>query len=130
MKDFTKVLKAVADENRLKIICLLLEYDYCVSALAKRIGISEAAVSQQLQILRRAGLVKGEKRGYWTHYAVEKKVIGELANDLKALLSQHSSVKKVCSQSFASKQKHRGKTMCQCTRHEELKKQRGEDFIR
>jgi len=30
------------------------------------------AVSQHIQILRKSGFLKGEKRGYWTHYSVER----------------------------------------------------------
>jgi len=35
------------------------------------LDISNAAVSQHLQILRETGLMRGEKRGYWTHYSVD-----------------------------------------------------------
>ena len=67
MDDLLKVMKALSDETRLKIINLLLNFDFCVGALSRQLGISEAAVSQHLQILRKAGLVTGEKRGYYTH---------------------------------------------------------------
>jgi len=65
------ILKGLADGTRLKIIRLLLKYDLCVGALAHHLGISKPAVSQHLQVLRKAGLVKGEKRSYWTHHSVE-----------------------------------------------------------
>lgn len=78
-------LKALADERRFKIIMVLLDYDLCVGALARHLSISEAAVSQQLQILRKAGLVRGEKRGYWTHYTVEKEILKQIAADLEKL---------------------------------------------
>ena len=54
----TKSLKALADDNRLRILQLLLKTDLCVGALAKHLGISEPAVSQHLRILRKAGFVK------------------------------------------------------------------------
>ena len=53
-----KRLKALADENRLKILKMLINSDLCVGALANHLGISKPAVSQHLQILRKAGLVK------------------------------------------------------------------------
>jgi DNA-binding transcriptional ArsR family regulator len=83
-------LKALADENRLKLVALLLSHNLCVGALAKRLEISEAAVSQHLQVLRKAGLVKGEKRGYWTHYRVERDVLRQLADQLDKLADQPS----------------------------------------
>jgi ArsR family transcriptional regulator len=81
-------LKALADETRLKLVDLLLSHDLCVGALAHRLEISEAAVSQHLQVLRKAGLIKGEKRGYWTHYAVERDVLKDLAERLKTVADQ------------------------------------------
>lgn len=83
-------LKALADENRLKLMNLLLTQDLCVRALAYRLDISEPAVSQHLQVLKKAGLIRGEKRGYWTHYAVERKVLMDLAERLKAIADQPS----------------------------------------
>ena len=43
----TQALKALADETRMKLVELLLRHDCCVRALAKRLGVSEAAASQQ-----------------------------------------------------------------------------------
>ncbi|MBZ4687590.1 MAG: ArsR family transcriptional regulator, arsenate/arsenite/antimonite-responsive transcriptional [Clostridia bacterium] len=88
MEKLNKYLKAMGDETRFKIINLLLTHNLCVGALAHRLGISEAAVSQHLQVLRKAGLVKGEKRGYWTHYSVQRELIVEIANELKKLVDQ------------------------------------------
>ncbi len=82
MDDIVSKLKALADETRFRIINLLLTHDFCVGALANHLEISKAAVSQHLQILRKAGLVKGEKRGYWTHYGVDKKAMHQIAEDL------------------------------------------------
>jgi DNA-binding transcriptional ArsR family regulator len=60
MEQLLTKLKALADERRLKIIEILLHFDLCVGALARHLAISEAAASQQLQILRKAGLVRGK----------------------------------------------------------------------
>lgn len=84
MEQYINIFKAVADQNRLKLLDLLLTHDLCVGALASRLGISKPAISQHLQILRRAGLVKGEKRGYWTHYTVERRALLELAGAIKS----------------------------------------------
>ena len=55
--ELTTALKALADDNRLLILRLLGRRDYCVRALARQLGISQAAVSQHLKVLRQAGLV-------------------------------------------------------------------------
>lgn len=63
MDDFLIELKAIADETRLNILKLLLAKKFCVKVLAKKLEISESAVSQQLKVLREADLVIGEKKG-------------------------------------------------------------------
>ena len=78
-------LKALADENRLRILKMLINSDLCVGALAKHLGISKPAVSQHLQILRKAGLVKGEKCGYWTHYLVDRQALSAIAMEINGM---------------------------------------------
>jgi len=78
MQDILKGIKALADENRLKILKLLLTKNLCVRGLAHQLDISESGVSQQLKILREAELVKGEKKGYYVHYKVVPEKIGKI----------------------------------------------------
>ena len=88
MKNLTQTLKAISDESRLKIIKLLLTNSYCVRALAKRLKITEAAVSQHLQVRRKANLVTGIKKGYYTHYEVNKEVINNIGNNIIKLVKK------------------------------------------
>lgn len=83
--ELLRVLKALADDTRLKIIDLLLRYDFCVGALAQKLGLSEAAISQHLKVLRNAGIVSGEKRGYYTHYDVNRDLLANAAAAVDAL---------------------------------------------
>ncbi|MEL7563480.1 MAG: metalloregulator ArsR/SmtB family transcription factor [Dehalobacterium sp.] len=88
MNEFLGALKALADESRLNIISLLLTHDFCVGMLAKRLDISEAAVSQHLQVLRKTGVVKGEKRGYYTHYCVDREMLRKVAEKIMDMSAQ------------------------------------------
>lgn len=81
----TDILKAMADETRMRILTLLLRRNYCVRALAAELEISPAAVSQHLKILREAGLVTGEKKGYFMHYHVNRETLLQLAEEIRAL---------------------------------------------
>ena len=83
--ELAAALKALADENRLLIVRLLGRRDYCVRALARQLGVSQAAVSQHLKVLREAGLVSGEKRGYFLHYRVEGEALLAASSALAAL---------------------------------------------
>ena len=85
MEDIVLALKALADKNRLKILSLLLNKQYCVKSLAKKLGISESSVSQHLKKLREAGFVVGEKKGYWVHYFVQEEKLAKLSKELKNL---------------------------------------------
>jgi len=82
MEPICRTLKALVEENRLRIISLLQQQDLCVGALAKKLDISEAAVSQHLKILRESGFVAGEKRGYFTHYRVINGKLKEVSDNL------------------------------------------------
>ena len=84
-------LKSLADPNRLRILNLLLTHDLCVGALAHHLRLSKPAVSQHLKVLRGAGLVKGEKRGYWTHYLVQREVLRQVGESLVGMAEQKPS---------------------------------------
>jgi ArsR family transcriptional regulator len=111
-----KTLKALADDNRLKILHMLLDNDLCVGALAMQLGISKPAVSQHLQILRRAGLVKGEKRGYWTHYIVEREALSQAASEISDLAMKEKTNNTICwriGDAYGNKTKTEEVDMCQ-----------------
>ncbi len=129
---FLIILKALADETRFQIINLLLTHDLCVGALANRLGLSKAAISQHLQILRKAGLVRGEKRGYWTHYTVERKVLKEISKGLNHMADEVLSITGLCSKSLLTEGvniKERGEIdMCMdCCQHPDKLKGKPED---
>lgn len=83
--------RALGDETRMRLYRLLLQRSYCVGALARKLGISESAVSQHMKLLREAGLVTGEKRGYHMHYAVDRAAVERMASSLLALAEETPS---------------------------------------
>ncbi|MEG6510640.1 metalloregulator ArsR/SmtB family transcription factor [Desulforamulus ruminis] len=85
--DVTLALKTIADETRMKILTLLLQRNYCVRALARKLNLTEATISQHLKILREAGLLTGEKKGYFMHYDVKREILHELAASIEKLAS-------------------------------------------
>jgi ArsR family transcriptional regulator, arsenate/arsenite/antimonite-responsive transcriptional repressor len=122
------LLKALADKTRYGIVQFLLTHNLCVRALSRRLGVSDAAISQHLQILRRAGLVKGEKRGYWTHYSVERDKLREIAGMLGDMADQGVSPECMCQRMLpVSKdfKERRAGNVCKecCERPDQLKKE-------
>ena len=62
----SEMFKALAVETRVKIIELLKsEGPLGAKKIAERVGITPAAVSQHLKILRQVGFVRSERNGYW-----------------------------------------------------------------
>src|SRR4030043_1352802 len=114
--EFAKAFKALSDESRFKVVNLLLTHDCCVGALAHHLKITEAAVSQHLKHLREVGLVKGEKRGYWTHYMVDKVKLRELAEGLINLTTLAQCSEGLCGRNLNPKTDCRkeGEKMCDC----------------
>ena len=114
--ELLSAFKALSDESRFKLVNLLLTHDLCVGALARHLQISEAAVSQHLKQLRKAGLVKGEKRGYWTHYLVDKAKLEELAEGLRNLTELPPCPEGLCSRNLNQNDDCRkeSKKMCAC----------------
>jgi DNA-binding transcriptional ArsR family regulator len=128
--ELSRAFKALSDESRFKLINLLLTHDFCVGALAHHLKISEAAVSQHLKQLREVGLVKGEKRGYWTHYTVDKVKLRDLAEDLRNLTELPPCAEGLCSRNLNQKTDCRkeSKKMCDCKcQHPEKLRAKPED---
>ena len=92
-----KTIKALGDPKRFHLMQLMSERGYCVRALASISKLSESAVSQHLKILREAGLVYGVKRGYYTHYCVDKDALRQVIAVLDAMCSTQ---RKPCDGSF------------------------------
>ena len=82
-----RTLKALGDSKRFLLLKLMAERSYCVRALARCSELSESAVSQHLKILREAGLVYGMKRGYYTHYSVDKDALASIIAELEQMLT-------------------------------------------
>ncbi len=74
MRDAIKVLKALADPTRLRIVRLLLERDLCVCELMFILKMEQSRLSHQLRILRDADLAEDIREGQWVVYRVPQKV--------------------------------------------------------
>lgn len=81
-----ELFKALGVESRIRIIELLKQKGPLgVNELAETLGITPSAVSQHLKVLRFAGLVRSERKGYWLPYQIEPAALehcGELLNEV------------------------------------------------
>jgi ArsR family transcriptional regulator len=72
MKELEALLKALADKNRIRMLCLLQTRKMCVCELAFVIGITQPSVSKHLKKLGRAGIIGSEQDRFWTNYYLRK----------------------------------------------------------
>jgi len=68
MKPFIKVMKALSDPNRVKIIKMLQQRVLCVCEMKAALNIAQPTVSKHLKLLEDAGLVESDKEGLWVNY--------------------------------------------------------------
>lgn len=92
IKETARVFKALSDETRLRLVTLLAEQGsdgaLCVGALARRLGVTQSAVSQHLAVLRMAGLVIDERRGCFVHYRVNRARLAGFLDLVRASLGE------------------------------------------
>jgi ArsR family transcriptional regulator len=63
-----RVLKALADPTRVRVLGLLRGGEICVCHIYESLGVPQPKASRHLAYLRRAGLVHAAKRGLWVYY--------------------------------------------------------------
>jgi ArsR family transcriptional regulator len=68
LKSLDRLLKALADPTRLRIVGLLHGGEVCVCHLHDSLRIPQPKASRHLAYLRRAGVVEADKRGLWVYY--------------------------------------------------------------
>ncbi len=68
MREFVKVMKALADPNRVKMIKLLQHRVMCVCEIQASLGLAQSTVSKHLKTLEDADLITFSKEGLWVNY--------------------------------------------------------------
>jgi ArsR family transcriptional regulator len=70
VKEFIKVMKALSNPNRVKLLKMLQKRMMCVREAQVALGIAQPTVSKHLKLLEDAGLVARKKEGLWVNYFV------------------------------------------------------------
>ena len=76
--DASALLKAMGNEQRLLILCQLVQGDLSVGELGARIKLSQSALSQHLAVLRESGIVSAERQAQNVRYSLPKGVVPRL----------------------------------------------------
>lgn len=70
--------QVLANPNRCKLVFALLEEELCVCDLANVLSMTKSAVSHQLAMLRKNGVVKCRKYGYRAYYSLDDKHVEDM----------------------------------------------------
>ncbi len=70
MRETVDITKALADENRIRMLLALVPQELCVCQVIELFGLAPSTVSKHLSILRHARLIDSRKSGRWMHYRV------------------------------------------------------------
>ena len=96
MKDFLKVMKALSDPNRVKIVKMLQHKSMCVCELKEALQISQPSASKNLKILEEAGIVNSSKDGLWVNYHLadggKSPYVASLLGNLRHWLEEEEEV--------------------------------------
>jgi ArsR family transcriptional regulator len=68
MREFIKVMKALSDPGRVKIVKMLQHKVMCVCEIREALGLAQSTASKHLKILEEAGLIAYSKEGLWVNY--------------------------------------------------------------
>lgn len=69
-REIVAVFKALADENRIRILRMLGAGEKCACRLLEELEISQPTLSHHMKVLCDTGIVTGRKEGKWMHYSI------------------------------------------------------------
>lgn len=90
MRHMARLLRALADHTRLRVIRLLLREELCVCELVDALRIPQYKISRHLSTLRAVGLVEARRNGRWMYYSIGRRAgLKSLQQDLLKTVDVH-----------------------------------------
>jgi ArsR family transcriptional regulator len=100
MKVFIRVMKALSDPNRVKMMKMLQKRPLCVCEIKEALGIAQSTASKHLKILEDAELVRSFKDGLWVNYSLSdgsgSPYSASMIGNLRHWLDDESEIKELC----------------------------------
>ena len=82
-EDELLILKALADETRLKIVKFLMDGERCVCEIFPFVKRTQSTISIQLDILKKAGIVESRREGKKVYYQIKSKRVNKILKTLE-----------------------------------------------
>ena len=89
MQDILAITKALADENRLRALMLLLDGELCACQVIEVLGLAPSTVSKHMAILRQAGLISVRKEGRWMHFSLPGRGASPAVKEALSFVKKH-----------------------------------------
>lgn len=70
IEDVVSICKALGDENRIRIVQMLIDGEMCACDLLEKLKITQPTLSHHMKILTQIQLVNVRKDGRWMHYSI------------------------------------------------------------
>ena len=88
MDELVRVMKALSDPGRVRILKLLSGRELCACEIIQALGLAQPTISRHMRVLTDAGLVAGRKVGPWVHYRLPESPASPYARAMLEHLSQ------------------------------------------
>jgi len=86
-----RILRALSGETRIKLVRLLCDSELCVCELEYILDLSQPAISQQVRILREAGIATARRQGNWIFYHIDREDLEEALDKVRGYLTSQLS---------------------------------------
>ncbi|MCI0569925.1 MAG: metalloregulator ArsR/SmtB family transcription factor [Myxococcaceae bacterium] len=87
VRPLSRLMKALGDETRLRMVALLSHGELCVCHLEKALGLTQSNTSRQLTVLKAAGVVEPRREGSWVFYRLAPQLDELTKSQLRALVN-------------------------------------------
>lgn len=67
-----ELFKALSEENRLRILALLMESEMCVCEIEACLNMTQSNASRHLTVLKNCGIIEGYKKAQWAYYQINQ----------------------------------------------------------
>ncbi len=90
--EIIEIFKALSVKSRIEIIKLIKDRKLCVNAITNKLGISQSAVSQHLNVLKKCNLVIFDRYGSIVHYKLNNNKVDEFRKGISKVIGEEFSV--------------------------------------
>jgi ArsR family transcriptional regulator, arsenate/arsenite/antimonite-responsive transcriptional repressor len=89
MRDFMAITKALADEQRVRMLLALRRHELCVCQIVSLVGLATSTVSKHMSILKQARLVESRKDGRWIYYRLPSDDLPPMVQQAMGWMFEH-----------------------------------------